>query len=161
MRRFIRTVSVVLACLAASPAVGTAAGAAQARATAGAVCSTSQTIEITSLAFNPPAVAPGGTSQAIASLQNCTPLQQQASAEWLGRWVSASGGFPSGCPAIDPLLLQVNFAPFGQATASVGYLVPPACTASALEVTVRVIQNGVVIAQRSADLVILRPTPAS
>jgi hypothetical protein len=161
VRRFIRTVSVTVACLASSLAISTAAaGAAQAPAAAPAACATSQTIQITSLAFQPPAVAPGGTSQATASLLNCTAQQQKASAEWLGSWVSATGAFPPGCPAIDPLLLGVTLAPHAQATSTVGYLVPSSCTAAALVVTVKIIQNGTVIAQRSATLEIIQQTTA-
>jgi hypothetical protein len=160
VRRFIRTASVVLACLASSLAVGAAASAAQAPAATPAACSTSQTIQIVSLQFQPPAVAPGGTSQATASLLNCTAQQQKASTEWLGRWVSASGGFPSGCPVIDPLTLGVTLAPNSLGSATVGYLVPGSCTAAALVVTVRVLQNGVIIDQRSAQLQIIQPTTA-
>lgn len=160
MRRFIRAVSVVLACAAPSLAVGATASAAQAPASAAAVCSSSQTIQIVDLQFQPPAVAPGGTSDATVTLLNCTAQQQQASVEWLGRWVSAGGGFPPGCPAIDPLLLAVDLAPHALASATVGYLVPGTCTATALVVTVKVLQNGAVVAQRSAALQIIRPTAA-
>jgi len=169
VRRFIRTGSVVLACLASSLAAGAAASAAQAPAStaspasgasAPAACSSSQTIQIVDLQFQPPSVAPGGTSQAIATLLNCTAQQQKASTEWLGRWVSASGAFPPGCPVIDPLVLGVTLAPHGVASATVGYLVPPSCTASALVVTVEVLQNGTVVAQRSAQLQIIQPATA-
>lgn len=160
MRRFIRSVSVVLACLASSLAVGAAASAAQAPA---AGCATSsQTIQIVGLQFQPPAVAPGATSEATASLLNCTATQQKASTEWLGRWVSASGTFPPGCPVIDPLILGVTLAPHAAGSATVGYLVPAGCTATALIVTVEVLQNGVIVSQRSAQLQIIQPaaTPA-
>lgn len=160
MRRFIRTVSVVLACLASSLAVGAAASAAQAPASAAAVCSSSQTIQIVGLQFQPPSVAPGGTSQATASLLNCTAQQQKASAQWLGRWVDSSGTLPPGCPVIDPLVLGVNLAPHSLVSATVGYLVPGSCTATALVVTVEVLQNGAIVAQRSARLQIIQPATA-
>lgn len=157
MRRFFRSVSVVVACLASSLAVGAAASAAQASAAPAVGCATSsQTIQIVALQFQPPAVAPGATSQATASLLNCTAQQQKASTEWLGRWVSASGSFPPGCPVIDPLIIGVTLAPHATGSASVGYLVPAGCTAAALMVTVEVLQNGVIVSQASAQLRIIQ-----
>lgn len=162
MRRFIRTVSVVLACLAACLAAGTAASAAQALTSAAtpAACATTQTIQISSLVFQPPSVAPGGTSQAIATLLNCTAVTQKAATQWAGRFVNASTSFPPGCPVIDPIQIPVTLAPHATASATVGYLVPGSCTATALIVTVEVLQNGTVVAQRSAQLQIIQPTTA-
>ena len=123
--------------------------------TAGTLCSTTQTIQITGLAFQPSAVHPGQTSTATAKLANCTAQTQQASVQWYGRFVSASGTtFPPGCPALDPVAFSVTLAPFGSASSSLGYLVPASCTANGLVVTVSVIQQGKVVAQRSAELII-------
>jgi hypothetical protein len=153
VRRSVRTASVLLACAAAVSAAGTTAAVAQTPAR-GTACSTSQTIQITSLSFQPPAVYPGQSSKATVTVLNCTNQTQQANAQWMGRWIGSSPGIPAGCPVIDPLLLPVNLAPHAQGSGSVGYLVPGSCTASALVVTVEIIQNGTVVAQRSAQLVI-------
>ncbi len=153
VRRSVRTASVVLACAAAMSAAGTTAAVAQTPAR-GAACSTSQSLQITGLSFQPPAVYPGQTSEATATVLNCTGQPQQASAQWMGRWIGSSPGIPAGCPVIDPIAFPISLAPHAQATSSVGYLVPGSCTASALVVTVEIIQNGAVIAQRSAQLVI-------
>lgn len=165
MRRFsrsIRTAIVVFACLAASLAAGTTASAAQASASAAApaACATTQTIQISSLFFQPPSVAPGGTSEATATLLNCTAVTQKAATQWVGRFVNASGSFPPGCPVIDPIQIPVTLAPRSAASATVGYLVPGSCTATALIVTVEVLQNGTVVDQRSAQLQIIQPTTA-
>lgn len=156
MRRSALAASVVLTCATVVSSVGAgAASAAQSPATAGTPCSSTQPILISSLTFQPPAVHPGSSSTATANVVNCTAQTQQASAQWMGRFVSASGtGFPAGCPVIDPLLLPVNLPPHGSATSSVGYLVPSGCTANALIVTVEILQQGKVITQRSATLII-------
>jgi hypothetical protein len=155
MRRSTLAASVVLACAAAATSAGGAAFAAQAPAAAGTPCSTTQTIQISSLIFQPPAVHPGQTSTATATAVNCTAQTQQASVQWWGHFVSATGtGIPPGCPAVDPLLLPLTLAPFGSATSSVGYYVPPSCTANAFIVTVEVLQNGKIVAQRNATLII-------
>ena len=86
---------------------------------------------------------------------HCTDVAQQASAEWLGRFVG-SAPIPPGCPVIDPLLQSLNFPQHGQLTSSVGYLVPFSCTATALVVTVEILQNGKVVTQASATLRIVR-----
>lgn len=153
VRRTVRTVSVALACAAAISAAGTTAAVAQTPAR-GAACSTSQPLQITGLSFQPPAVYPGQSSKATVTVQNCTGVSQQAGAQWMGRWIGSSPGIPAGCPVIDPVTLQMNFPPFAQVSGSLGYLVPASCTASALVVTVEIIQNGTVIAQRSAQLTI-------
>ena len=153
-RKPILAASLVLSCAAAVSSVGGAASAASAPAAVGPACTTTQTIELTSLIWQPPSVLPGQSSRAIATALNCTGVPQQASEQWLGRFVGPTGNFPPGCPVIDPLILSVNLPPHGSATSSVGYLVPSGCTATGLVVTVEVIQQGKVIAQRSADLII-------
>lgn len=159
MRRSALAASVVLACATVVSGVGAAtASAAQAPATAGALCSTTQTLQISSLTFQPPAVHPGQISTATASVRNCTAQTQQATVQWYGRFISSSGTtFPPGCPALDPVGFPVTLAPFGSASSSLGYLVPASCTANGLVVTVSVIQQGKVVAQRSAELIIEQP----
>ena len=158
MRRSFRISSVVLACAGAVSAAGaTAAAAAPASAAAPAACATTQTIEISSLAFQPPAVAPGQSSEAVLTAVNCTAQTQQASAEWLGRFVGPAPGIPTGCPAIDPIVFSMTFPPHGVLTDGVGYLVPGSCTATELVVTVEIIQQGRVVTQRSAQLAIEQP----
>lgn len=158
MRRFHRTASVAVACLGALAAAGTAsaASAPQATPTAGTtaarVCSISLPIQIRSLAFQPPAVAPGQSAQAVLSAWNCTAVPQNAYAQWTGRFVGAEPGIPAGCPAIDPLLVPMRFPARGLLTTSIGYSVPASCTASELVVGVQIRVGGVVVAQDSATL---------
>lgn len=155
MRRSTLAASVVLTCAAAVSSVGGAASAAQSPAAAGTPCSTTQTLDISALAFQPPAVHPGQSSTATATVVNCTAQTQQGATEWFGRYVSATGtGFPAGCPVIDPLWLPFTLAPHAAASTSVGYYVPAGCTANGLIVTVEVLQNGNVVAKRSATLII-------
>lgn len=155
MRRSTLAASVVLTCAAAVSSVAGTASAAQTPATAGRLCSTTSTIDLAALGFNPSAVHPGGTSVATATVVNCTGQTQSAAAQWMGRFVSSTGtGFPPGCPVIDPLWLPFTLAPHAVANSSVGYMVPAGCTANGLIVTVEIIQNGKIIAQRSATLVI-------
>ena len=154
MRRSALAASVVLTCATVVSSFGAgAASAAQAPATAGTPCTSAQTIQISSLIFSPPAVHAGGSSTASANVVNCTAVAQKASAQWMGRFVSASGtGFPAGCPVIDPLILPVNLPPYGSATSSVGYTVPSSCTANELVVTVEILQQGKIVAQAASQL---------
>jgi hypothetical protein len=118
--------------------------------------SCSGVIQITSLAFTPPAVPPGGTSTANMIARNCTGATQRASVLWLGRFVGSGSGIPPGCPAIDPLPpAQVTFTPHGRVRASLGYFVPVSCMATQLQVTVVIEQGATVVAQRTADLTII------
>jgi hypothetical protein len=160
MRRFGWIVGAVVALGFVSTVASATATAAPAPAVPAACAVSSQTIQITGLVFQPPAVAPGQTSQAILSAVNCTALSQQASAEWLGRFVGSAPGIPTGCPVIDPLVQSMNFPPHGQLTRTVGYLVPGSCTATGLVVTAEILQNGKVVAQRSVELTIVRPAQA-
>ena len=148
---------VVPAALAAAPATLAAASVAASHAP---TCS--GVIQITRLAFAPPAVTPGGTSTANLAARNCTGTSQQTTAVWLGRFVGPAAGIPPGCPAIDPLPLSASFAPHAQLRSSVGYLVPSGCTATQLQVTVEIEQGGTVLAERTADLgIIVQPVAAS
>jgi len=160
MGRFVWIVSAVVALGCVSTIASATATAAPVPAVPRACAVSSQTIQITGLVFQPPTVAPGQTSQATVSAVNCTAVSQQASAEWLGRFVGSAPGIPAGCPVLDPLLQPMNFPPRGRLTGTVGYLVPGSCTATGLVVTVEILQNGTVVTQRSAQLTIVRPAQA-
>ena len=115
-------------------------------------------IQITHLAFSPPQVSPGQLSTATMTARNCTGQTQPTSVIWFARFTGPGPGIPPGCPAIDPLPPRpVTFAPFGKFAVSAGFLVPPSCTATQLQVTFNVDQNGVVIASKTADLIIVPP----
>lgn len=151
MRRWVGwTASLVLA--AGLVAIGgSAASAAPVRP---ATCS--GTVEITSLAFSPSAVPPGGSSTATLKAQNCTGQTISASATWIAQFQGAGGGLPAGCPVIDPLARPLTFDPHGTVTQSTGYLVPSACQATSLHLTVRISAAGVVLATGSANLTIIQ-----
>lgn len=152
------------ACLAAAAAAALAtpglASATSAPSAAGPVpCSSASALLIGPLAFTPPEIPPGLSSTAALPVANCTGATQTATETWYGTWLSAaSTGIPDGCPAIDPLLRQVSVAPYQTVTTATGYLVPAGCTADALRLTVRISRSGTLLAQRTADLVIDRPT---
>src|SRR5580698_2124447 len=116
-------------------------------------CPVSAVIEITSFAFNPPAVVPGRSSTATLTAVNCTDQSQQTSETWSGQWTGPSTGIPAGCPAIDPVALPVTFPPNGTVSTSVTYSVPSSCTATQLAVTVDIYgNNGVLLAHGTAIL---------
>jgi hypothetical protein len=131
-------------------AVGAGPAAAQTRATATqAACS--GVVDITHLAFKPSTIPPGGTSTAHLTARNCTGESQNASSTWFGTFT----GDNSDCPVIDPLNQAADFAPYGSVKSKVGYEVPSTCRASDLQITVRISENGTVLAQKTADLTIL------
>jgi hypothetical protein len=136
----------VLAALAmvAAPAEALAAGPVPPTCT--------QIVRIAGLAFTPPSVAPGGASAANLTLQNCTPSPEAVTATWLGRFVGPSGGIPTGCPVLDPLLQKAALGPYGDFHSAVTYTVPASCTATQLQVTVRVQQDTRILDQRTAAL---------
>lgn len=114
------------------------------------------------LAFDPPSVVAGGTSQATLTTTNCTGQTQTVSQTWTGRFLSGSStGIPAGCPAIDPLPRSVALAPHAQVRTTTGYLVFAGCTADRLRLTVTVSQGGVPLGSRTADLLIVQPTPGA
>jgi hypothetical protein len=148
MRRFIETAVAVLVA-ATTLAVG-GSGTAQAAPCTG-------TVQITSLAFAPATVAPGQSSTATLVAQNCTDQTQATSTVWFGRFLSSSGAaFPPGCPAIDPVALPATFPPGGQASRSLSYLALASCTATDLQLTVRITSStdGSTLAEQTADLAI-------
>jgi hypothetical protein len=156
MRRFagLMMSGVAAAVLLAVDAGSAAAGPAPARSAA--AC----TVRISSLTFDPAAVSPGRSSTAQLVARNCTRRQVSALATWSARFVGPDGGFPAGCPVIDPLALPVTLAPHARAASSVGYLVPASCTAASLHLTVRISSGATVLAERSADLIIA-PVPGT
>lgn len=87
VRRPLIAAGLVPACAAAVSAVGPAADAAQAPA----ACTTTQPIQISSLIWNPPAIYPGQSSTATATIVDCTGVTQSAEAEWLGQYVYPVG----------------------------------------------------------------------
>jgi hypothetical protein len=123
-------------------------------------CPVSAVIEITSFAFNPPAVAPGHSSTATLTAVNCTDQSQQTSETWYGQWAGPSTGtLPAGCPVIDPVAVPVTFPPNGTVSTSITYSVPAACTATQLTVTADIYgNNGVLLAHGTAVLQIIRPS---
>lgn len=151
-RKFLLT-----AAMAAVPAGLVLASGGLAAASANPVpASCTGVIQITHLAFSPPEVSPGQLSTASLTARNCTRQTQQTSFVWFARFTGPGIGIPPGCPAIDPLPpQQVTFAPLGKFTTSVGFVVPPSCTATQLQVTFDFDQNGIVIAQKTADLIIV------
>jgi hypothetical protein len=162
-RSWLRPIAVtaMAAALAGSP--GWAAAATATAGAAPAFPSCTGIIKITQLAFTPPAVSPGQLATANLVARNCTAQSQSASVIWLEQFTGPSGpagGIPPGCPAIDPLPPQpVTFAPFGRYTAASQTLVPPSCTATGLQLTVRFYApNGTTLAQRTATLTITQPS---
>ncbi|HEY4854229.1 MAG TPA: hypothetical protein VII22_25865 [Streptosporangiaceae bacterium] len=161
LRRSLLAVAMVLgsAGLAAAPAGIAAASVPAASVPASQPAPRcSGVIQITHLAFTPPAVTPGQIATANAVARNCTGTSQQASVFWLERFIGPGSGIPPGCPAIDPLPPRpVTFAPHGQVQSASGTLVPPGCTATQLQATVEFLQGATVLAQRTAYLTIIQP----
>ena len=152
-----RRASAVLSALGITTGMVAAGGVASASAAAPAACS--GVIQISRLAFVPPAIAPGQSSTAELTARNCTGQTQRTTVTWLGRFLGPGGGFPAGCPVIDPLAQPATFAPYGTVSGQVGYLVFAGCTATSLQATVRITgAGGAVLAQRTASLVIVQPT---
>lgn len=114
-------------------------------------------IVITQLKFAPPRVAPGHSSTAHLTVRNCTELSAQASSTWVAKFT----GNTTGCPVLDPLSMAITLPPRSTEHYKAGYEAPDGCDASALQLTVRISSSGGVIAQRTADLRIVQPTPRS
>ena len=87
---------------------------------------------------------------------NCTGMSVKASSVWFGSFT----GDTAGCPEIDPVGLPADFAPHGTLRSKTGYEVPSSCEATDLQVTVKISAGGMLLAQKTADLTILK-TPAS
>ena len=140
--------------IAAVVLIGSMIASPMAAATASSSMSTPTcVVKITAMRFHPGHVAPGGSSVVRLRARNCTNQTQDASLTWLGNFVGATPGIPEGRPAIDPVAQPVSFTPRGRITASLGFVVFPSCTASALSETARVTApDGTVLAERTVDL---------
>lgn len=159
MRRWLGLAASFVVAAGLLVAGGASASAATPSASSGPVpCSTTSTIQITSFAFVPPTVAPGQSSTATLAARNCTAQTVQATSYWYGTWIGSTPGIPAGCPVIDPLPRGLTFPPHGSLTVGTTYLVFPSCTASALQITVKIVgSGGTTLASRTATLTILRP----
>lgn len=114
-------------------------------------------IQITQLAFDSATVLRGQTATAHLVARNCTAQTVTTSLTWAGRFIGSSPGIPAGCPAIDPIAKQVTFAPRGKDTDSLGYLIFPGCTATALSTTTTFSSGGTILAQATAQVTITGP----
>jgi hypothetical protein len=153
MRRFLS-----LTVTAAAIGVLATAGAQSALASpvpAARGCSGATQVTIRSLTFSPATAAPGQTVQATVVARNCTRAPLQATLQWSARFVDATAGVPAGCPVIDPIAFPASFPARGRFSSSIGYLVFPSCTATALRVTARFTGAAGVLAERTADVPIV------
>lgn len=128
-----------------------------------AACTTAGPLQINGFAFDPAAVAPGGSSTADLITTNCTNSNLITSEEWTGQWISSSGAYPPpGCPVIDPFIRSVAYAPGQEVAENTTYTVFPSCQATELAVTVH-ISVGTNAPQISATAIlkIIQVTPSS
>jgi hypothetical protein len=157
MRRFL-SLTVLTAAAAVLLATGRPALAAPAPATpapAAAGCLSGAQVAIRSLSFDPGSVARGQTATATVVARNCTRQPLSATLQWTAQFLGTGAAVPAGCPIVDPLVVPASFAARGRFSSSIGYLVFPACTATALRVTARFSAGGVVLASRTADVPVL------
>lgn len=107
-------------------------------------------IVVTTLAFGPVTVHPGGTSTARLSGMNCTRHAQQATLTWLGHY---SGSGATGCPVIDPIAEAISVPASSALKAHLAYTVLAGCTAKFLMVTARLSgASGALVADKTARL---------
>lgn len=155
MRRLLRTVTALIIATGIAVAGGTDARAVTAGAGAAAPAACTGTVQITSLGFSPTAIAPGQSSAAGLTVQNCTTQAQQTTTRWVARFVGPGAGIPPGCPGIDPLVRPANLPAGGQLSLTTTYLAFQTCTATSLQLTVQVIgSTGNVLATQTANLAI-------
>ncbi|MGC4879510.1 cellulose binding domain-containing protein [Micromonospora sp. DT43] len=159
--RTLLTLAAAAVCAAGALAVPAAAAQADPAGTAPAdACA--GTVQIQSLTFNPPRVVAGQAVRATAVGQNCTAQQQQFSTAIYARFVGSTPGIPTGCPAFDPLPgWTVTVDPGATFSWQEGYFVRPGCTATGLEVTVRVEDHATGTRLTRTDTVPIDPTPAT
>lgn len=159
MRRFI-SLTVATAALGVLAAAG-AGPALAAPAPASSRCSAGTQVAIRGLTFDPAVVAPGQTARATVVARNCTRTPLQATLQWSARFIGATAGVPAGCPVIDPVAFPASFAAYGRFSSSIGYLVFPSCTATALRVTARFSGATGVLAEQTADVPITAAAPGT
>lgn len=162
---FRRTLGAAAALLTASASLAVAAGTASAAASGGgaspAPCTTASPIAIDGFAFSPAIVARGQSSTATLAAHNCTALTQVVSETWYGKYIGSGTGIPAGCPVIDPFVRSVTFAPFASVSTGTRYSTFASCTASALQITVKLANSsGVALGQATATLTIVPPPSA-
>ena len=139
MNRKLRSAALLLTGPAVLGVGLTAAGPASAAGTPAVVCSTTAPVVIDGFAFDPATVTPGASSTADLISTNCTAGTLATQEEWTGQWITATGsGVAAGCPAIDPLVRDVTYAPGEELAENTGYEVPAGCTATELAVTVQI-----------------------
>ncbi|HEV2343037.1 MAG TPA: hypothetical protein VGS97_02985 [Actinocrinis sp.] len=139
MNRKLRSAALLVAAPTALCLNLVATGPASASAHAALACTTAGPIEINGFAFNPAQVFAGQSSTADLITTNCTNTSVTTSEQWTGQWISLSGtGFPAGCPVIDPFIRSATYAPGQELAENTTYLVPAACQATELAVTVRI-----------------------
>lgn len=152
------------AVLALTLAAAPAAEAASAPAVVPAACATSFPIVVDGFAFAPGTVAAGASSTADLITTNCSTTAVATTEMWTGQWLplSAAGGVPAGCPIIDPLVRAVDYTGGAIVAENTVYTVPSGCSATQLQVTVRIYgSNGVLGATATAVLQIAQATPGS
>lgn len=150
------------AAVALTLAAGPSADAAAAPAAAPAACATSFPIVLDGFAFSPGTVAPGGSATADLITTNCAAVGFDTTEMWTGQWLplSSSGGVPTGCPIIDPLVRAVDYGAGEEVAENTTYTVPTGCRAAHLQVTVRVYgSNGALGLTATAVLDIVQITP--
>jgi hypothetical protein len=114
-------------------------------------------VKIASFDWQPNPTAAGDSAIATVAAQNCKNNVTTVSVEWLGQYSAPGGGFPAGCPVIDPVSTPLTLQAKGEASAQLGFSILPGCSATALTETVRLSLNGTVLATASATLMITQP----
>jgi len=117
-----------------------------------ATCTGTATVQITSMSFNPPSVAPGQSSTVTLVAQNCTSQDIAASVQFYARFVGSDGNIPPGCVVYDPFIRQLTLPAGGQGTTGVTYSTFASCTATAFQATASISAGGATVASQSATL---------
>ncbi len=138
--------------VAASLAVAVAAGVLVLGTLTATAAACAGTVQINSLAFNPPVISAGQSSTATLVAQNCTSQPIQAFVTWAARYTGPGTGIPPGCPVIDPLQLNLALPAGGQGTSSMGYQTFASCTATGFQATATISAGGSTLASQSATL---------
>jgi len=115
-----------------------------------------QPIVVARLGFGPGTVPHGGSSTARLSGRNCTRHPRAVTILWTGKF---SGNGATNCPVFDPLRQKLTVPASSALTASLRFVVPFACTATALTASTRVTdgKSGTLIRIKTATLRIIQP----